>query len=135
MTKKRAFVRYTKSGKIVPGSLILTSGSYPDKPALWKEVSTDNYSKQPVILTYTPENVGELMNFQLKCNGTLIMYIEDWSIQGNNVDDLVININTRLMLFGTFTSIDNTTIQLEMPWELAQALCPNGILTMIIEQY
>ena len=41
MAKKRAFVRYTKSGEIVPGSLILTNGSYPDKPALWKEITTD----------------------------------------------------------------------------------------------
>ena len=41
MSKKRAFVRYTKSGEIVPGSLILTNGSYPDKPALWKEITTD----------------------------------------------------------------------------------------------
>jgi len=36
--KKRAFVRYTKEGKIVPGSLIMTKGSHPKGPALWVEV-------------------------------------------------------------------------------------------------
>lgn len=41
MSKKRAFVRYSKQGKIVPGSLILTSGSYPNGPSTWKEVSAD----------------------------------------------------------------------------------------------
>jgi len=41
MSKKRAFVRYSKQGKIVPGSLILTSGSYPSGPSTWKEVPTD----------------------------------------------------------------------------------------------
>lgn len=41
MAKKRAFVKYTKQGKIVPGSLVLTSGTYPDGPALWQEVPTD----------------------------------------------------------------------------------------------
>jgi len=39
--KKRAFVRYSKNGKIVPGSLILTSGSFPSGPSTWKEVPAD----------------------------------------------------------------------------------------------
>ena len=39
--KKRAFVRYSKQGKIVPGSLILTSGSFPSGPSTWKEVPAD----------------------------------------------------------------------------------------------
>ena len=41
MAKKRAFVRYSKQGKIVPGSLILTSGSYPNGPSTWYEVPAD----------------------------------------------------------------------------------------------
>ena len=39
--KKRAFVRYSKQGKIVPGSLILTSGSFPNGPSTWNEVPAD----------------------------------------------------------------------------------------------
>ena len=39
--KKRAFVRYSKNGKVVPGSLILTSGSFPSGPSTWKEVPAD----------------------------------------------------------------------------------------------
>ncbi len=41
MAKKRAFIRYTKKGKLVPGSLITTQGSYPSGPATWKEVTYD----------------------------------------------------------------------------------------------
>jgi hypothetical protein len=41
MSKERAFVRYTKAGKIVPGSMILTNGSYPSGPGLWKEITMD----------------------------------------------------------------------------------------------
>jgi phage shock protein PspC (stress-responsive transcriptional regulator) len=41
MSKKRAFVRYSKQGKIVPGSLILTSGSHPNGPSTWSEVPAD----------------------------------------------------------------------------------------------
>lgn len=39
--KKRAFVRYSKQGKIVPGSMILTSGSFPSGPSTWKEIPAD----------------------------------------------------------------------------------------------
>lgn len=39
--KRRAFVKYTESGKIVPGSLIITQGGYPDGPAVWNEVPVD----------------------------------------------------------------------------------------------
>jgi len=41
MSKKRAFVRYSKQGKIVPGSLILTSGSYPNGSSTWNEIPAD----------------------------------------------------------------------------------------------
>ncbi|MFO0089893.1 MAG: hypothetical protein ACK518_03745 [bacterium] len=41
MSKKRAFVKYTKAGKLVPGTLIITDGAYPDKNAKWKEIPYD----------------------------------------------------------------------------------------------
>lgn len=65
MSKKRAFVRYTKSGKIVPGSLILTQGSYPNGPGTWKEITTDlccenentmNYKIYTALLTQEGTN-------------------------------------------------------------------------------
>lgn len=41
MSKKRAFVRYTKQGKLIPGSLIVTtSGGYPIN-GLYQEVPMD----------------------------------------------------------------------------------------------
>jgi len=45
--KTRAFVRYSKKGKIVPGSLILTAGSYPQGSSTWKEVPADLCCLQP----------------------------------------------------------------------------------------
>lgn len=65
MSKERAFVRYTKAGKIVPGSLILTQGSYPNGPGLWKEITTDlccennntmNYKVYTALLTQEGTN-------------------------------------------------------------------------------
>ena len=40
MSKKRAFVRYTKKGKLIPGSLILTNGTYPND-GTYLEVNAD----------------------------------------------------------------------------------------------
>ena len=48
--KNRAFVRYSKQGKIVPGSLILTGGTYPNGPSTWKEVPAD-LCGGPVVTT------------------------------------------------------------------------------------
>ena len=47
MAKKRAFVRYSKNGKLVPGSLIVTQGTHPDKPSTWKEVPYDICCEPP----------------------------------------------------------------------------------------
>jgi hypothetical protein len=49
--KQRAFVRYTKKGKIVPGSMIVTQGSYPDGPALWAEMVTNLCCDDPGFTT------------------------------------------------------------------------------------
>lgn len=68
MSKKRAFVRYSKNGKIVPGSLVLTAGSYPNGPSTWKEVSADlccnNIPSNCVELTVNT-NDGGLAKFNL----------------------------------------------------------------------
>lgn len=41
MAKKRAFVKYTKAGELIPGSLIITTkGGYP-KDGVYKEVDAD----------------------------------------------------------------------------------------------
>lgn len=44
---KKAFVRYSTKGKIVPGSLIVTGGSCPKGPAKWAEVPVDICCEQP----------------------------------------------------------------------------------------
>lgn len=53
MSKQRAFVRYTKSGRIVPGSMIVTNGSYPNGPALWAEAVTDLCCDDPAFTSTT----------------------------------------------------------------------------------
>ncbi len=81
MAKKRAFVRYSKQGKIVPGSLILTAGSYPNGSSTWKEVPADLCcdttcpascnSQETINLSYFSASEGFTGGFllQLACDG------------------------------------------------------------------
>ena len=79
MSKKRAFVRYTKSGKIVPGSLILTNGSYPGGSSTWGEVAVDLCCEQPPVpcpcmsftLSNSPENQDPVLASYVDCNGVI----------------------------------------------------------------
>lgn len=41
MLKQRAFVKYTLTGKLIEGSLVVTNGGYPKQKAIWKEVPAD----------------------------------------------------------------------------------------------
>jgi len=69
--KNRAFVRYNAKGEIVPGSLIVTGGTKPQGPAVWKEVSVD--------LNYPPSfTLAHATDFHLKnnavCNARLPLF-------------------------------------------------------------
>jgi hypothetical protein len=57
--KKRAFVRYSKQGRLVPGSLIITNGSYPSGPSTWNEIPADLCCESGEFLlleSSTPQN-------------------------------------------------------------------------------
>jgi len=56
MAKKRAFVKYTKQGRLIPGSLILTAGSYPID-GLYTEVPTNICcdTDLPGVITASPK--------------------------------------------------------------------------------
>ncbi len=69
MAKKRAFVRYSKNGKIVPGSLILTSGSFPSGPSTWKEVPVDLCCETCKCYTITSLITGAAQYYD--CNNVL----------------------------------------------------------------
>jgi hypothetical protein len=80
--KQRAFVRYTKSGKIIPGSMIMTDGSYPQGYGLYYEVQTNlccetttTTTAAPIVCNQYLNNAGETifgLNYTL-CNGTVVV--------------------------------------------------------------
>lgn len=92
MSKKRAFVRYTKTGKLIPGSLIVTTnGGYPDKSSTWKEVDYDLCCGGGGCNNCTPGTIGLSQTFNRPLTfpgpGILMLFI----IDGVGCPDLVLN--------------------------------------------
>ena len=124
----KAFVRYDGSGRVVAGSLILRRKK--PKVGKWKEIEGYECCNPLVVLTHTVEEFDSSMFFELSCNESTIIYSEGI---GNNTPSIVVsNLNSSMNGLGTFTLIEGDTIQLTMTSELAEALCPNGTLSMVI---
>jgi hypothetical protein len=128
MPKKRAFVRYSKNGKIVPGSLILTSGSYPQGPSTWNEVPAD-LCCDLITLTFTPRSptINDV-TVRLLCNGTQIHYLFT-PRDSTTIGSLITILNETFNVLGTFSNPSGNIIQLIMSASVKTALCPSGTLT------
>jgi len=126
--KKRAFVRYSKQGKIVPGSLILTGGSFPQGPATWNEVPAD-LCCDLITLTFTaPSPTITNVTVRLLCNGTQIHYLFTPS-DSTTIASLIIILNETFNVLGVFSNPSGNIIQLVMSASIKTALCPSGTLT------
>ena len=146
---QRAFVRYTKKGHIVPGSLVVTTkGGYP-KNGLYKEVIVDQCCGNQA-LRYNPvtgdaspagTNFGAADPFPWTSGyiqlafGCVAMNIDaEWSylyLPGSpaNLQELVDILNIRASYVGTFEiAEDGITIILNVNPELAGDMC-RGPLT------
>lgn len=142
MSKKRAFVRYTKSGEIVPGSLIITTnGGYPDKSSLWKEVTVDQCCGgggcdfPPIPLStelwsgLSPSGCSRYIQF--KCNNILVIEFEPAVPTELNTNEFLSALQSQYAWMGTWSlASDEITLNLEINGFLAKALCPDGELTM-----
>jgi len=74
MKNERAFVRYTKKGQLVPGSLVVTQGGYPAGPALWKEVYSNLCCKPASCICGTIYlDTGDIIGYEYTdCFGKII---------------------------------------------------------------
>jgi len=126
MSKKRAFVRYTKKGKLIPGSLVVTtSGGYPDKSSLWSEVPADlccdgegenplsdviatsqvvipEGTQQNIVITAGSGSCIEVANIYLWLTSNITTY-----------NELVNFLNTNFSFLGIFSYIAPNTISLQ----------------------
>ena len=126
--KQKAFVRYSKNGKIVPGSLILTGGSHPQGPSTWNEVPAD-LCCDLITLTFTaPSPTITDVTLELYCNGTRIHYLYTPS-DSTTIGSLISILNNTFNVVGTFSNPSGNIINLVMSASIKTALCPSGTLT------
>lgn len=128
MSKKRAFVRYSKIGKIVPGSLILTSGSFPSGPSTWKEVPADLCCDNPIALTWDDGDVSITnVSINIICNGTIVStaFSNQTSTDAATLESIL---NNAFGLIGVFTVV-GTVATLTMTATQKSEFCSNGILS------
>jgi hypothetical protein len=132
MAKKRAFVRYSKNGKIVPGSLILTAGSYPNGPSTWKEVSadlccgnTDNTKSFDFDLSQFKDNLGSNLEschvtIRSTIRGINLFYDDDNGLNigdgGADMYDGGNCLNTNLTQAYNTIKEDNVNFSLNIPY-------------------
>ena len=129
--KKRAFVRYSKQGKVVPGSLILTKGSHPNGPSTWKEVPADLCCDNPIAVTWDEGDVAiGAVSLRIKCNGTTVKTVYS-NQNSSDAASLEAILNNAFGLVGTFTVV-GTLVTLTMTETQKNELCPNGTLSIEI---
>lgn len=111
--KERAFVRYTKHGKIVPGSLIVTTkGGYPSGPALWKEVTVDQCCPPlPSNITIDSNDFGDpvgddtitLVFGAISCPELTLVFEAPTPAGFTSMDEIVDYLNSTYSNLGVFT--------------------------------
>lgn len=151
MAKKRAFVRYSKQGKIVPGSLILTAGSFPNGPSTWNEVPADlccvtgtppaSCQLPDVEITadisslVTGGQVGAIgFNFDCNFEGTGLFFFINVPIDPLTPTQILNQILLRWYWLGTW-SVDGSEIKLVMSGCLETSICPNNDLRLNIYNF
>jgi hypothetical protein len=152
MGKKRAFVRYSKQGKVVPGSLILTAGSYPQGPSLWKEVPADlccaNHTISFNLRTGECQNgfnLGPSDPFPWNSNYIALEYgcaamnpDTEWGylyVPGTPADiyELASILNRRASNLGTWeVSRDGETLILNTSPDIAAQMCPEYLTDNLV---
>jgi hypothetical protein len=149
VAKKRGFVRYSKNGKLVPGSLIVTQGTHPDKPSTWKEVPYDiccgggGCDFPPLLFSKTvtsgfPVNTADgcfpICIFESTCGNIFVSDVRGFDlpiINNYTLEQFIDALNQYYSWAATWT-LDGTVVTVELNGYIAKALCPDGEITMNI---
>lgn len=134
--KERAFVRYTKAGRIVPGSMIITNGGYP-KDGTYKEVMPDlccsNHVAKYQLTNSFPWGSG-WVGISFGCvtidPDTSWMYLY---VPGNpqNVQELIDILNNEASFLGSFELEGDDTIVFNIAPEVSNQMCFNDEFDVI----
>lgn len=119
--KKRAFVKYSKSGKLIPGTTIITSGKYP-KGGPYKEIPYDLCCEtdpcapggNPITvpypspfpftgITFTVPTTLFYLYIECESNNANYWEVEFETPPVDNIDDFMDYLNSNFSYIGTFT--------------------------------
>ena len=130
----RAFVRFDGSGRIVAGSLILRKNK--PKVGKWHEIQAyECCNNVPTLLTDTIPGEFPLsyVSVTVLCDGSGVAtaYTSESAADMTELIQLLNN-NEELRAFGTYSAIDETTVQLSVPTSVKNNLCPSGVLSFNI---
>ena len=131
----RAYVRYDGTGRIIPGSLVLRRSK--PKVGDWKEIQTYECCDDFIILSSEfQEGLWDNIFFRFFCEDNIAFEIVGSMFYQNNLppftmNDVYPNISESFSFFGEW-SIENTRITIKLKKDIANAMCPNGKVTLAI---
>ena len=129
--KLKAYVRYDGTGRVIAGSLILQR--FKPKVGNWQEIDANECcNPAPTLLTDTIPGEFPLsyISIRIFCDESTVSTAYT-NGDAADMDELIsfLNTNEETRVFGTYSAVDATTIQLSVPLSVKNNLCPNGVLS------
>lgn len=127
----KAYVRYDGTGRVIAGSLILQR--FKPKVGNWQEIDA-NECCNPAPIVLTDELPGEFplsyISIRIFCDESTAdtAYTNGEAADMSELIDFL-NTNEETRVFGTYSAVSPTTVQLSVPLSVKNNLCPNGVLS------
>lgn len=130
----KAYVRYDGTGRVVPSSLILQR--FKPKDGNWQEIDAyECCNNIPTLLTDTIPGEFPLtyVSIRIFCDESTADTVYT-DLTANDMTELIslLNDNVETRAFGTYSALNETTVQLSVPSSVKNSLCPNGTLSFNI---
>jgi len=131
--KLKTYIRLDHSGRMIPSTNVLRK----KMPVTGKWVEINAYQCcNPIlteILNSTPASLSlTTVNFHLKCGGVDVAKLSVVSTTTNQAT-LITALNTNFSVYGVFTPLSTNGVTLSLYKDIADALCPDGVLTFVID--
>jgi len=130
----KAYVRYDGTGRVIAGSLILQR--FKPKVGNWVEIDANECcNPTPTLLTDTVPGEFPLtyISIRIFCDESTAATVYTGGT-ADNITELInfLNSDEGTRAFGTYSAIDEVTVQLSVPLSVKNNLCPDGVLTFNI---
>ena len=132
--KLKAYIRFDGTGRVISGSLILQRSK--PKVGNWKEIDANECcNPSPTLITDTIPGEFPLsyISIRIFCGESTADTVYT-NGEAANMAELIefLNSNEETRVFGTYSAIDETTVQLSVPLSVKNSLCPDGVLSFNI---